>query len=328
MKDNRILWIDCVRNIGMWLVVLGHSFCSEDLKQYIYSFHMPLFFFLSGIFWREENYIRFVSHKFKTLIIPYLVFNILVYGLYLLGIIHLFSSDVIWYEPLLSIVFGYGALCCHASWFLVCLFIVENIYYGLRKYVRGYFIIILLVGVLGTYYIPFIKFWDISIALVGLFFSGLGQVSRKYVYQLASIDIYMICGLAIAVLLASLYPVYVNGRVDMVFNIYGSNYYLFILNALLGIVFVLCWGILLNRMLRNVGASLITYISKNLILVVLLHPFSNAVIFKFLPYQNDWWNVIISFLSIFLLIPVIFLIDNVFPWMIGRKIPVYKMKFS
>lgn len=53
VRDTRVLWIDYVRDIGIWTVVLGHSFCSEDLKQYIYSFHMPLFFFLSGIFWRE-----------------------------------------------------------------------------------------------------------------------------------------------------------------------------------------------------------------------------------------------------------------------------------
>lgn len=325
-KEVRVLWIDYVRDIGIWTVVLGHSFCSEDLKQYIYSFHMPLFFLLSGIFLRDEKYIDFVSHKFKTLIIPYLVFNLFFYCLNLLGVIYLFSNDIIWYKPLVSMVFGYGSLCCHASWFIVCLFMIENIYYGLKKYVPGYFVVVVLLGFLGAYCIPPIKFWNLSIALVGIVFYGIGKIGKKYIYSLADFKTHWLSMLGVGTLLISFYPIYINGKVDMVFNIYGDYYYLFILNALFGIISMLCLGILLNRLLGNAGASIITYVSKNLILILLLHPFANSFIYKFWVRGDDLSNIITSFLSILLLIPVIYFVNCVCPWIIGRKVSVYKMK--
>ena len=43
--------IDVARGIAILLVILGHSFYSieDPLNKIILSFHMPLFFFLSGI---------------------------------------------------------------------------------------------------------------------------------------------------------------------------------------------------------------------------------------------------------------------------------------
>lgn len=49
-KKERLHWLDYSKAIGMYLVVLGHVIKdnSQLLKVIIYSFHMPLFFFLSG----------------------------------------------------------------------------------------------------------------------------------------------------------------------------------------------------------------------------------------------------------------------------------------
>ncbi|MBQ3558376.1 MAG: acyltransferase family protein [Agathobacter sp.] len=45
---------DIVKGIGIILVVVGH-FC-WDLTQFIYLFHLPLFFFVSGYLYNEEKY--------------------------------------------------------------------------------------------------------------------------------------------------------------------------------------------------------------------------------------------------------------------------------
>ena len=44
--------IDVAKGIAIILVVLGHSIAEPTvpLNKFILSFHMPLFFFLSGIF--------------------------------------------------------------------------------------------------------------------------------------------------------------------------------------------------------------------------------------------------------------------------------------
>ena len=43
-----IRWIDNLKGFGILLVVIGHTVPREGLGQWIYAFHMPLFFFISG----------------------------------------------------------------------------------------------------------------------------------------------------------------------------------------------------------------------------------------------------------------------------------------
>ena len=82
---------DYLRAIGIFLVVLGHSFPYIDeisspffkyIHSIIYSFHMPLFFLISGFFAykilfikRFKDYKSFIVSKFKRLIIPYLTIS-------------------------------------------------------------------------------------------------------------------------------------------------------------------------------------------------------------------------------------------------------------
>ena len=49
-RSNRILFVDYFKAILMILVVAGHiNFANEDIKAWIYAFHMPAFFFVSGL---------------------------------------------------------------------------------------------------------------------------------------------------------------------------------------------------------------------------------------------------------------------------------------
>ena len=41
---KRIHYLDYAKGIAIILVVLGHIFSGGNIKTYIYSFHMPLFF--------------------------------------------------------------------------------------------------------------------------------------------------------------------------------------------------------------------------------------------------------------------------------------------
>lgn len=48
-------WIDWSKSIGIYLVVLGHcSFFNKDIEGFIYTFHMPLFFMISGYLYKDE----------------------------------------------------------------------------------------------------------------------------------------------------------------------------------------------------------------------------------------------------------------------------------
>lgn len=82
--------INILRGIAFFLVLLGHSFpdssygfvnsYSQFANKYIYSFHMPLFFMISGFCLRgyivgDCNRVEQVRKRFKRLVIPYLFYS-------------------------------------------------------------------------------------------------------------------------------------------------------------------------------------------------------------------------------------------------------------
>ena len=83
MSSKRIEYIDIAKGIGILLVALAHadvSLFSPYLHRFIYSFHMPLFFFLSGYFFNPEIPFRILLKKrFNTVLKPYLVTILLIY---------------------------------------------------------------------------------------------------------------------------------------------------------------------------------------------------------------------------------------------------------
>ena len=78
-KKTRIIWIDIMRGLLMFWVIFGHI--TEDKAQivYIYSFHMPAYFFLTGMtlaFRKDQRLGAFVLDKFLGLMVPYFVLNL------------------------------------------------------------------------------------------------------------------------------------------------------------------------------------------------------------------------------------------------------------
>lgn len=50
-EKKRLVFVDVAKAIAIFLVVLGHVVSSNTTtKLVLYSFHMPLFFILSGFF--------------------------------------------------------------------------------------------------------------------------------------------------------------------------------------------------------------------------------------------------------------------------------------
>ena len=67
--------IDMFRGLGILLVTLGHTTgLPGGVHRYVYSFHMPAFFFLPGYLFQLDKVRRspgtFVNGKFHRLIIP------------------------------------------------------------------------------------------------------------------------------------------------------------------------------------------------------------------------------------------------------------------
>jgi fucose 4-O-acetylase-like acetyltransferase len=81
--SKRIEYLDIAKGIGILLVVLGHNdfeVISLFAQRFIYSFHMPMFFFLSGYFISTSTpFFDFVKKRFNALMKPYIFTIFLIY---------------------------------------------------------------------------------------------------------------------------------------------------------------------------------------------------------------------------------------------------------
>lgn len=74
--EKRNIYLDVIKGIGIFLVVLAHV-SRHSITGVIYSFHMPLFFIISGYIYGKYNKIEscrlFIQRKISSLLVPYFV---------------------------------------------------------------------------------------------------------------------------------------------------------------------------------------------------------------------------------------------------------------
>ena len=157
---KRIEWIDTVRAVTMFLVIVGHATYMKISTDYggvdytmfgghesisykllsmivgiIYLFHMPLFMAVSGAcfkfgFKKIENFTTLIQSKFKRLIIPFLITSFLV-AIPIKYISGFWCNSTNIFEDILLGQFVFFN-CVHL-WFIVSLFEIFIVYYFIEK---------------------------------------------------------------------------------------------------------------------------------------------------------------------------------------------------
>jgi fucose 4-O-acetylase-like acetyltransferase len=158
----RSLLIDAVRGMAISLVALGHtnqgiihrgwwgaSKVGLGLDITIYAFHMPAFFFVSGIFLyasaEKRGPGRFTMERVRTLLYPYVLWTLISAGSVELLSQFTVQRPVNWHNFLPGLLRGYGI------WFLPTLFACQVFGMALRK-LPG--VAILAIAVLAYYFVP------------------------------------------------------------------------------------------------------------------------------------------------------------------------------
>lgn len=189
LKENRIDYIDVAKAIGIFAIWLGHyGTDAGDAYLWVFTWHVPLFFFLSGCMVHMEKtrtVFLYIKHKIKTIMIPYVFLRIVNTMIYILreneGAIEKIKTG------LRLIITGErrnaGYFQGIALWFLTCLFLVSVIFHIISKVCNRYIILVLSIFLrfVGCGYINNDSVWNIDDVCEMLFFYCVGYIAFPYV---------------------------------------------------------------------------------------------------------------------------------------------------
>lgn len=154
--SKRLDYLDMAKGLGMILVLIGHlqgdsiftfSPYIQPLCVYIFSFHMPMFFIITGILLaikkdEQKPFKEIAFRRFKGIMVPYFWFSFF----YILVVVVALIKGEVAYQTLLVnlwyVISGYGM---NVLWFLPALYLGELLFIFLKRKIRDHRIFITLV---------------------------------------------------------------------------------------------------------------------------------------------------------------------------------------
>lgn len=316
--NNRISYLDIFKGFGIFFVVFGHVTHIGVLRDYIWNFHMPLFFFVSGLLYKPNfKFKDFLLRRVKSIYIPYIFFFLVTFCYWLVIERHVRGGEYSIWHQLIGLPYGTyegnhlyfnGAL-----WFLPCLFTTEMLFYPLGKIKNqiGILAFLLLCYIIGTVlkineidYLPF----GLHTAFFAILFYGFGYLGKqipRYISETKNGYQWLLIITCFCIQLLS--NEHYSSKI-------AETPFPYFLIATIGILLYLTLSIKINQ------NKLIEYLGKNsLVIFAFQEPVYRAVIFVFskilnmeveLLRTNVWYSLIIACFSILIIVPAIYLYNK------------------
>lgn len=337
-SNGRLEWLDVLKCIVMYLVVVGHAVpksTNETIGYYIYSFHMPLFFCISGIAFylqcSKKNFTltSLVKNKAKALILPYWTLSLLALPLWIFN--YQIISDSGEGKTIQNLLFGmfysnekYLTSTSNAMWFLPTLFITLIAFWLINKWAEGNEkILVLAVCIIGCfgyatslYDNGFDSPWHIAtlpIALmciltgwcfikhIGVFDSIIGGIHRQILWVLVFVAIGYCCARF-------------NVKISMANNDYGA-FWMFCGSVIS--FSIVC--VIIAKWLPPL--KIFKFIGRNTVVILAFH----SPIYRTLERwsETSQWMiyehpVITATIVFIVLIPVCWIVEKFLPFLLGR----------
>lgn len=274
--------ITYVKGLAILLVVLGHI--TSPLGVVIYSFHIPLFFFLGGVFIKTANPAAdFLKKNFTRLIVPYFIFGGL--GLFANGIknILLHRPQEELFQSIVGLLFWMDA--AHLQhygfvlWFLPALFWARLVSFCLIKYLKINALLIFTLCVVGTYLfanlVNFTLPFGFDKGMVAMPWVFMGSVFYRHNEKILALPIWKIVSVVLFVLLIT----YFNGvpQLDMATKNIGQIFvtlpYTF---SIIILIVYLAYNVNFggHTLLRKISAFIAIFGTESM-LVYVIHPYTN-----------------------------------------------------
>lgn len=275
MAQQRYESVDCAKALGIMLVVFAHVIATHNVgwkvEEVITSFHMPLFFVLSGMFFSRKKTIgEFIIGKINRLVVPFFFFFITISVLLPFAY---YCYKGIGLSRLPSLLLGFyneNLIVVGAIWFLLSLFFVDIIVWLItipaRFKERWAIFVSILLGVigylLGKYSINIPCWLDTSLTCMPYFYLGYLLKNNTKLLSAQKADRYNIL-LAVACLLI---VILLSGHTCYRANHYNIPIWSVFICGILGFFAVF---FLSNTKIKRIGWLL--FVGKNSIIILAIH---------------------------------------------------------
>lgn len=203
---QRLAWVDAMKGFLMILVVIGHYPGEMDhpILTYIYWFHMPAFFLLSGLFFHPVSKDQAIGKSLKKrmlqLMIPYVFFVSLITILrYILAFATGNDSLDYYLNDFYSIVIGgrFARGCYAVIWFITTLVTVYVLFMLMTHYLKRslQFIVLALCYAVAQWESHYVEQlggaidrasqmifvpWNVDVALMAIVYFAIGYYGREF----------------------------------------------------------------------------------------------------------------------------------------------------
>lgn len=329
---QRIDYIDLAKGICILLIIIHHlrsPLNQTDVSRMLLCFRIPLYFVLSGIFFRKyAGFVNFTLRKVNKLLIPFGFFIILTFIFYGTGLVLRGHSNLILQFPH-NFVMALRADDIYLNtplWFLLCLFETSLIFYLIyivcdkftikgvsRKVLMA--VICFSIGIigyeLGTHKIDLPLWIDTSMTAIPFYCTGYFLSQETDFLIPNKLDKYI----PVFLVVLGVIVYFLADFIEMETNIFKESYISFYVSAMSGTLFVL----LLSKLVKKV--PMISLIGRYSIIVLSTHWIVLWALKKYLYFITNVWLQFTVFLVLIVLIsiPLIKFFLKYFPKFVAQK---------
>lgn len=126
--------LDIAKGIGIVLVVWAHAF--GPFSSFINSFHMPFFFFVSGMLYKNNKSVsEYTKSKMKSLLLPFWTYNLMFYPIFFILFYWRKWDFQIYLKAIIEIIVTVNKVpFLGATWFLAALFWVSVLFHVVYRF--------------------------------------------------------------------------------------------------------------------------------------------------------------------------------------------------
>lgn len=342
-QKTRLEWIDILKFLGILAIVWGHTLSDGLVHHYLYSFHVPLFFFATGLYFTppKDSFGRFTCKKIFSILVPYALFAII--SILLFSVLGRFATSsletdvsgsslpVAFFEMLMGICRSNRPL-----WFLPCLFVFYLLCFWIFRFTAKqtirmqrmtmFFVIVISVSLCffneNVFQINRL-FWKADVALFMLaFFAFAFLVKPLFGTQIKT-------GISLLVALFLLFlggtAAFLNTNIIYLGNHYGNVlfFYMSAFCTIMGLCFI---SIAVARCKCSFVSKVGVYVGQRTLPILLMHKFPILFFQVIFPWtrqplrENDAFvGLLVAIISIVACLVVDIFLRRFFPVFVGQK---------